>query len=271
VLERYISINKERIRYRFEKFVTFIVFRFHFEDHLTQVRRDIIGKKVYVNYSGTVAFGNFRGVKLNGKSKWSGFRDAGSKILGLYEQQVIGWITNQPRKFELFVDVGASDGFYAIALLKCNKIDHAITFEISADDRKICESMSKSNSVFDKISIEGRVQQEELMNLLRTPMHTLVLVDIEGEEFKLINLDLLETAKNHSIIIEVHAMEKTEEFDKFYKLCQSFHKCEILTSAERSFPEDEFTSGLTDNERALLLSEGRPFNMHWFALTPRSR
>ena len=265
-----IKLNKERVRYRFEKFITSLVFKFHLEDHLTQVRRDLIGKKVFLNYSGTVAFGEFQGVKLNGKSKWSGFKDTGSKILGLYENQVIKWIVNQHKKFDLFVDVGAADGFYAIALLKSKKIDRAITYEISIDDRIICENMSKLNSVFNKISIEGEARRLDLINLLRTPLSTLVLIDIEGEEFNLINLDLLETAKNHSMIIEIHAMPKTEDFEKFYKLCQSFHNCEILTGSERTFPLDEFTSGLTDNERALLLSEGRPFNMNWFALTPRS-
>jgi hypothetical protein len=265
-----IELNKERIRYRFEKFITFLVLKFHLEDHLTQVRRDLIGKKVFLNYSGTVSFGEFQGLKLNGKSKWSGFKDTGSKILGLYEQQVISWIVNQPKKFDLFVDVGAADGFYAIALLKSSKTERAITFEISADDRTICQDMSKLNSVFNKISIEGEAKRIDLMKLLRTSSNALVLVDIEGEEFDLINLDLLETARTHSMIIEIHAMSKSENFQEFYKICQIFHHCEILTSSERSFPLDEFTSGLTDNERALLLSEGRPFSMHWFALTPRS-
>ena len=261
--------NKERFRFRVEKLITFLVYRLGFEDHIIQVKRDLIGKKIFDNYSGVIAYGEFKGTQLQGASEWSGYRDTGTKILGLYEKQVVDWIALQPRRFDLFVDIGAADGFYAIGLLKKNLVGSAITYEISMGDRAVCKSMSQLNSVTNQISIKDKAEKIDLIQVLSSNLHTLILVDIEGSEFDLIDAEVLETGKDKFFVIEIHARIGTKKFIEFFRLCQTFHECEVITGTKKDFPSDDFTNNLSDNERSLLMSEGRPYQMGWIVLSPK--
>lgn len=261
--------NKERLRFRIEKLITSLVYKLGFEDHIIQVKRNLIGKKIFENYSGVIAFGEFKGTQLQGASVWSGYKDTGTKILGLYEKQIVDWIALHPRRFDLFVDVGAADGFYAIGLLKKNLVGSAITYEISMGDRAVCKSMSELNSVRNQISMKDKAEKMDLIQVLSGNSHTLVLVDIEGGEFDLIDAEVLETGKDKFFVIEIHARIGTKKFFEFFSLCQTFHECEVITGTKKDFPRDDFTNDLSDNERSLLMSEGRPYQMGWFVLSPR--
>jgi len=262
-----ISQNFLRLSYRLEKLLIVIVFRLKLEDVVTQTRREILGKKVWEYYDGKVAYGLFKGLKINSYSAWSGTKDIGPKIFGLYENQILNWI--QQKKFDLFIDIGAADGYYAIGILHSKVASRAVTFEISVDDRKITKASAIINNVYDKISIRDEATSSEIVEILKNCNSGLIIVDIEGDEYNLITRELLEAAKNCCIIIEIHEMPIKEIQINMLNLCKEFHNYEELTGLERNFPKDNFTEKLSDNERVLVLSEGRQYGMSWIALSPK--
>jgi len=267
VLKRIVSQTLLRINYRLEKVLIFIVFLLKLEDKITQARREVLGRKVWEHYDGEIAYGIFKGLKINIESDWSGTKDIGPKVFGLYENQILKWI--EGKEFNLFIDIGAADGYYALGILYSNIASTAVTFEISEKDREICRASAITNNVFDKIIVKGEASSSEIIQVVKSHDHGLIIIDIEGGEYNLITREVLEAARNYYIVIEIHEIENEEIKLSMFKLCAEFHNIEQLTGLERDFPRDKFTEKLTDNERALLLSEGRPFAMNWVALSPK--
>jgi hypothetical protein len=267
MLSKIIAQTLLRIRYRIEKVLIIIVFALKLEDVVTQTRREVLGKKVWEHYGGEIAYGLFKGVKINNRSDWSGAKDIGPKVFGLYENQILRWI--QQKKFDLFIDVGAADGYYALGILSSKIASRAVTFEISVNDREITKASAIINNVDDKIFIKGEATSSEIIEVLKSCNNGLIIMDIEGGENNLITSELLEAAKNCCLVIEIHeVVDKDIQFNML-ELCKEFHNFEELTGLERDFPRDKFTEKLTDNERSLLLSEGRPYAMSWVALSPK--
>ena len=262
-----VARTRLRLSYRLEKLIVKIVFAFKMNDQIIQKNREVCGKKVWENYGGEIAFGLFKGVKINKYSAWSGARDIGPKILGLYENQILKWV--QQKKFDLFIDIGASDGYYALGMLHSKTALKAITFEISAEDRKIAKTSAILNNVDDKILIKGEAISPEIIQILNKFSNGLIIIDIEGGEYSLITRELLEAAKYFHFIIEIHNTTHPDIKTNLVNYCNEFHNIEILTDLERNFPADSFTINLTDNERCLLISEGRQYSMNWLALSPK--
>lgn len=268
MLKKFLLQTQIRISYRLEKVLVFIVFMLKMEDKITQARREVLGRKVYEYYSGKIAYGVFKGLEINNKSDWSGTKDIGPKVFGLYENQILKWIGQ--KKFDLLIDIGAADGYYALGMLYSNIASTAVTFEISFKDREICKASAITNGVLDKIIIKGEATSSEIIQVIKGHNHGLIIMDIEGGEYDLITREVLEAARNYYVVIEIHEVKNEEVKSSMLKLCQEFHNIEKLTGLERDFPTDKFIEQLTDNERALLVSEGRPYAMSWVALSPKA-
>jgi len=267
MLKKIIAQTLLRINYRLEKLLIIIVFVLKLEDVVTQTRREVLGKKVWEYYGGEIAYGIFKGVKINSHSDWSGTKDTGPKILGLYENQILKWI--QQKNFDLLIDIGAADGYYALGILSSKIASRAVTFEISVNDREITKASAINNSVDDKIFIRGEATTSEIIETLKSCSNGLIIIDIEGGEYNLVTSELLDAAKNCWLVIEIHEILNKDIQVNMLNLCKESHDFEELTSLERNFPKDSFTEKLTDNERALLLSEGRPYAMSWMCLSPK--
>jgi hypothetical protein len=195
--------------------------------------------------------------------------DTGSKILGVYESQVQNWISEKNLRSIMFLDVGASDGYFALGMINSGVAESTIAYELSLKDRNIIKSLSYENNMSAKIQLKGEATPTTIINDLQNIKIKLILIDIEGGEFNLVNKELLFAAQHCFIIIEVHKSEGRYVLDEFKSLCKTFHVLEELNDFERKLPKDNFTENLTDNERVLLLIEGRGYGMTWFALSPK--
>jgi len=251
--------------------MTILVFKFKLEDQITQSRRKILGQRVYLFYKGKVAYGLFKGLNIYEQSAWSGSMDTGSKILGTYEKHIQLWISEKNLSSIVFLDVGASDGYYALGMIKSKVAESSIAYELSSKDRDIIKSLSLKNEMSTKIELKGEASSSTIINDLKNKKIKLILIDIEGQEYRLITRELLFAAQNCFIIIEVHKLASQYTLDEFKRLCETFHDVEELNDFEKKLPKDVFTENLTDNERVLLLSEGRGYGMIWFALSPKHK
>ena len=97
---------------------------------------------------------------------------------------------------------------------------------------------------------------------------SVILVDIEGAEFSLFDRELFSALRSSIIIIELH----DDSEDKLALLKNSaaefFNICEMTTTARDMSKFDELRK-LSDTDRWLLCSEGRPARMVWFRLDPK--
>ena len=98
----------------------------------------------------------------------------------------------------------------------------------------------------------------------------LFLVDIEGAEFELFNDHNIDVFKNSYLIIENHDfLSNQNTVNNFFKIMDKYFHLEILNNGPRnpfSIPE---IKDLDDDEKWLIVSEGRKQSMNWLVFTPK--
>ena len=179
-------------------------------------------------------------------------------MLGFYEKQVQEKILELKNKFHLeyFINFGASDGYHALGLLKNNIFKYAYVFEINDKSRKIIDENSKINNLNEKIKILGKANFEDLKKNLNSEelKKTLFLIDIEGEEFKILNEINLPIFKNSILVVENHDfLSNKQDVEKFFNLMKKNFNLEILNNGPRNPNEISEIKHFDDDEKWLAL------------------
>lgn len=234
-------------------------------------RQERISLEVFDRCKGIIQYGAFQGMKLS-KETWWGKSDLGSQCLGLYEKEILDFIKNlTTHQYENFIDIGAADGYYGIGMLLAKKCKKSICFEISKEGRKTIQKNSIANGVAENIYIQSEASTQSIATISDAVFkNSLIMIDIEGSEFDLLNEKIFEKFSNSTILIEIHNW--VDNFEKKYTalLKNSFihHIVEVIQRVERPILHLEELRDFTDDNRLLLISERRPCVMRFLKLTP---
>lgn len=221
----------------------------------------------------TVLHGLYKSVKLSNQVNWNkDLSDLGPKLLGCYEQQVQDQIIYLKKKYNLkyFINFGSAEGFHALGLLKNNIFKKAFVFEKDLKTRKILINNIKINNIHN-IAVFENAQFNPISNFLKKNGNkTLFLIDIEGEEFNILNKKNILTLKNSFLIIENHEnfVNNKKIKKKFFKLINNNFLVSYLENSSRNPHSYKCLEYLNDDEKFLLMSENRPCNMNWLVLLP---
>ena len=243
-------------------------------DQLILFRKKKNIKIIIKNSQNLIINGIYKSTYLTNQSNWSQ-SDLGTKLLGLYEEEVQKKILEIKKKYFLrnFVNFGSSDGFHILGLLKNKIFEKALAFEINPIGRKIIEHNAKINNLNNKIRIFGKADFQIVKKYLKPEelKKTLFLIDIEGAEYDLFSNDNLEVFKSSFFVIEDHPFTTTDKQKKneFYKKINSKFFLEHISSGSRNPFKFKFLDYLNDNEKWLLISESRPEKMRWIILYPK--
>jgi precorrin-6B methylase 2 len=234
-------------------------------------RQERISLEVFDRCKGIIQYGAFQGMKLS-KETWWGKSDLGSQCLGLYEKEILDFIKNiTTHQYENFIDIGAADGYYGIGMLLAKKCKQSICFEISKEGRKTIQKNSIANGVAENIYIQSEASTQSIAAISDAVFkNSLIMIDIEGSEFDLLNEKIFEKFSNSTILIEIHNW--VDNFEEKYTalLRNSFihHIVEVIKRVERPTLHLEELRDFTDDNRLLLISERRPCVMRFLKLTP---
>ena len=220
----------------------------------------------------TVKYGPFAGMKFSHDNWWGG-SDKGAMLLGIYEEEVLNSIMATPKKYNVFIDLGAADGYYSIGSLISRRFKTSYSFEISAKGREIIQKNAILNKVNNKLHIFGEASQDFYRSIPKKDLDKAVIViDIEGGEFSLLNKESFSQLKNSIIFIELHDWFFKDGKNKLTKLmndAKPFFKISTLTTTARDLSKFPELANYADSERWLIASEGRSKLMTWLKLDPR--
>lgn len=234
----------------------------------------IIGKKISKLSNSKVINGLYKNTYLSSNSRW-GKSDYASKLLGLYESQVQEKIIQIKKKFNLsfIINFGAADGYHIAGLLRNQIFKKGIAFEKDERERKNLLNNFIKNKVERRVDIFAEADFNKVFKLLseKDLKKSLFLIDIEGSEFELFNNENVKKLKNSFFIIEIHEFIKVEKKLKknFFNLIKKNFNIELIKNSERNPFNFEFLNDLNDDERWLLMSEGRPSEMYWLFCFPK--
>ena len=232
-----------------------------------------LNQLLHQQFKGIVQNGPFKGMYIPWDTTWS-YNHIGQMILGIYEPTVINFLLNERFKNrDILIDIGAADGYYPIGLSMCGRIKQAIAFEINAKSRKAIASNALTNKVADKVIIKGQANAEELIKLGGLLNRSVILIDIEGCEFSLLDSSLMKVLRNSVLIIEIHhwIQDFEVEFNALIDRSSAYFEAYFLPDIPHEPSYFRQIDHWPDDNRALITSEGRPSKMRFLALTPRSR
>ena len=230
-----------------------------------------VNKEIGFKFSNTIAYGVFKGMKMSDKVWWGKY-DVASKILGQYESHVIDKIVQLSNECDTFIDIGAADGYFAIGAVKSELYSKSICFELSEIGQKVIIENSKLNDISDSVAVYGVATEDSIKDILSQNEKAVVLCDIEGAEFDVLTVGMLEVLKNCSIIIELHdtfTAGADNRREKLFDRAKNFFEISYLSRTNPDVYEFSELNYLNDNERFLIFSEGRPLNMEWVCFSPK--
>ena len=237
-------------------------------------KKNILGKKIEKISKNRILYGPYSGTIIDNSYGWSN-TDFAAKYLGTYEAQIQKKIIFLAKKFKLknFVDLGAAEGYHIVSLLKKNYFSNGIAYELNKKSRNLLKKNSISNKILKKISIYPDATFESLKENLGNikQKQTLFLVDIEGNEFYLFNSNFCNHFSKCYFIIEDHNfnIKSKKSINSFYKIIGKKFKIEILKDTSKDPFKFKILDKFTDDEKYLMMSEGRPKKMQWVVLYPK--
>ncbi len=239
-----------------------------------EARRLFIARHFYANFDGIVRYGPLKGTLLDDDPTW-GPADLAPKLLGLYEQEILTLLTELRGTHRVLVNLGAGDGYYGVGLVAAGFFERSICFELSEKGRDAIRRVALKNGVIDRVNILGQAGPDfakVVGDLGFKSNDCLILCDIEGAEFSIFSDQCLASLQGAHLIIELHgymhANGNALEQSLISNSEQLFQVSTVKTSARdlSSIPELDIIS---DSDRWLICSEGRPKLMSWMILRPK--
>lgn len=239
---------------------------------ITAVRRQILSQRIASSVNNQVQHGRFKHLKLS-NLRW-GSHDRAAMLLGAYEYEVLVEIEKASINADIFVDIGAADGYFAIGAVFSGLYEKSICFEISSDGRESIAINAQENNVLNKVEINGEATTDSLLEMLikNDPKRLFLLCDIEGGEFVLFTPEILEALSESTILVEIHDFsdEYRTGFQKMKEEALQHFQIREVVQESRNPNVSKFASSLHDDDKWLLMSEGRPRAMTWLLLSPKS-
>lgn len=161
------------------------------------------------------------------------------KLMGTYEQELQSQLSQFPI-FDLVIDVGAAEGWYAVGLLHRRLVRKVIAFEMSEDGRKnLLANVRRNNLLPDSIEVRGECTAAGLQSMLRSlptdsNFRLLIICDCEGFEGKLLDADTLKLCASAYLMIETHDFYVPKVHEKLAKCLAASHVVTDLRPVRRS-------------------------------------
>lgn len=237
---------------------------------IAHARRNL-SERIRLHYGNTIGHGPFKGLKLVEDAHW-GSADLGGMILGLYEQEILNELSSLGGKRRTFIDLGAADGYYGLGVLVGDLFEKSYCFEITEKGREVIARNAALNGLQDRVVILGEARPDFFGEIAAEDLNdALLLVDIEGAEFDIINAETFRAFAKSTVIIEVHEWypDIQQKLERLLHQAAATHTARRFSTGARDLSPFAELKVINDSERWLLCSEGRPYLMSWYRFDPR--
>ncbi|MBU4348149.1 hypothetical protein KJ671_01415 [Patescibacteria group bacterium] len=152
--------------------------------------------------SNVVASGPFSGMKYVSSSTGSRLLP---KILGTYELELHPMVEEIcKRSFDVIVDVGAAEGYYAVGMALRNPKAKVIAFETEISGQNLIKKMADINGVTNRVFARGFCDSKLLSSSIPDDKKCLIIMDIEGGEASLLDNCISPKLNSCHILVEIH-------------------------------------------------------------------
>lgn len=185
------------------------------------------------------------------------------KLLGCYESELSTLIASSSH-FDLFVDIGSADGYYCVGFKRLFPQTAVIGYETVRSARRLARRLAQLNGISFKAC--GRADQNDLNNLPHGRL--LLMIDIEGHEYELVNPTCVPRLREATMIIEVHPAVHSDIIEALTSRFTRSHDVAVVRGGTRRIADYPELSKWDETEAARAISEGRPSDALWLVMRP---
>ncbi|WP_068322660.1 FkbM family methyltransferase [Polynucleobacter yangtzensis] len=235
--------------------------------------KDKVCKYIKSETKCTVIDGPFRGLKLSEDRNWGNSNDLTTQILGTYEREIVDLIALLSSPNGVFIDIGGANGFYAVGVAKCLSFSSVYVYELSAEGRREISINAVLNDVDPFIKIGGKFDNNTVsQDWVEAKNSTgVILIDIEGGEFELMNPEFFSVFSRFNIIVELHDFldPNTHMVDVLIQNSNATHEVKFLRNNGRNPASINLLNHLPEDYQWIACSESRLRAMSWAHFIPK--
>jgi hypothetical protein len=195
--------------------------------------------------------------------------------LGTYELELrplLAQLTGTP--FDVLLNVGAADGYYAVGLARLWPDARIVAFEPSPAKQANLRRVAAENGVDRRLRVEGTCTPERLDEVTRGSERPLVWMDVDGGEIELLDPQLATGLLRAEILVELHEYLVPHAREALEARFELTHASRLLRGEERR--ADQFPlrgrfwrTALGRATACEAMQERRPSRQDWLHLRPR--
>lgn len=223
---------------------------------------------VYERTGGKVYQGPFEGMTIVRKFSW-GDGDTAGKLLGIYENELYPAITHLTKilDFDLVLNIGCAEGYYGLGLARNLPNTLCALFDINPTAIAICRENAKVNNI-NNVQFNTDCSVENIRSYLEASKRPFVIMDVEGHERVLLDLEVIPELSKTTVIVESHDCNIPGTTDLIVDRFKETHDVYTIPQGAKN-PYIDILFDLCDNDKMLLCCESRPSTMTWAVMVPK--
>jgi hypothetical protein len=188
-----------------------------------------------------------------------------SKLLGIYEKELLPvWHQVIGRSYDLILNVGAAEGYYAVGLALAHRNVKVVAFEASDASRTVLANLAAANDA--RVDIYGFCDVPSLVRVLEGVHRALIILDIEGFEYELLAACAIDQLRACDVLLETHEVFGVPVAQEIISRFSPTHDVQVISARRRRLADLPFEP---PNSFALrvglfeLLQEHRSYPQEW--------
>lgn len=197
--------------------------------------------------------------------------------LGTYELELWPLLAElASRAFDVVVNVGAANGYYAVGLARVWPGARIVAFELEPSKRESLSRVALENGVDRRVRAEAECTPERLDAVVRDAECPLVWMDVDGAELDLLDPARAPGLRRAEIVVELHEFLLPQTRERLEARFSGTHESQLVRGEDRRFEQFPlrgrfWQTGLGRAAACESMQEGRPVLQDWLRLRPRAR
>ncbi len=218
--------------------------------------------------SPTILSGPFTGMKWPAAEHPKSY--SAQMLLGTYELEIAPWMEDVCNaSYDLIIDIGAAEGFYAVGLAMRNPDTPVIAYETEKAKHDTIRLTARANAC-SNIQLKGFCGSEELKAATNENSKVLAIVDVEGAEDTLLRTDLIPALKLMDLIVETHDSIVPGISDELTDRFKDTHTINRTDAKPRQLADAPDGIQLPDELMHVAMDEFRSMPQTWLHLQSKS-
>lgn len=190
------------------------------------------------------------------------------KVLGTYELEIQPIVEAAfERRYELVVDIGAAEGYYAVGLALRMPAARVVAFEADPMARERCRELIERNRMADRIDLRGAFDPDATEEF--AGRRAFVVCDVDGYEVELFTPARVVAWSRADLLIELHDHLGVPCRETVLEAFSTTHTAEVFDSRARPVDASPHTTEFPSADRLLAVDEIRP-PQQWIFLRART-